>query len=241
MNTIKPLSLQLRDTIAGLVESGEYLPGEMIPSEREMARMYNTNRMTVKKAIAALVEEGVLVSEASRGTFVRKSDTRLSMGETSTQKKAISELVRLTGQIPKNKVILSESIGISEPIGCHLHLEEGEKALALHRIRYSGQTPVALEYAYLPLKFFPDITSVDFTDISLYGYMKSLGHQPDQMDRRLIMMPASAREAKHLEIPEGELLYFFEFTGRDSYGNYVEYTKSFMRSDQIRFSVQWDS
>ena len=203
MNTVNPLYMQICDKITSMIESGEYLPGEMIPSEREMARLYNTNRMTVKKAIASLVRDGLLISEPSRGTFVRKSDTRLSLGETSTQ-------------------------------------QSGEHVLLLHRIRYSGSIPVALEYTYLPLKYFPDITSMDFTYISLYGYMKSAGHDPESINRRLIMMPANDREAKLLEVSKEEPLYFFEFTGQDSDDHYVEYTRSFMRASQIRFSIQWD-
>lgn len=240
MNTVNPLYMQICDKITSMIESGEYLPGEMIPSEREMARLYNTNRMTVKKAIASLVRNGLLVSEPSRGTFVRKSDTRLSLGETSTQKKAMSELVRLTGQIPKNKVLFCNVIKTTEPVTSHLHLQSGEHVLLLHRIRYSGSIPVALEYTYLPLKYFPDITSMDFTYISLYGYMKSVGHDPELMNRRMIMMPANDREAKLLKVSEEEPLYFFEFTGQDSDDNYVEYTRSFMRASQIRFSIQWD-
>lgn len=54
------------------------------------------------------------------------------------------------------------------------------------------------------------------------------------------MMPANDREAKLLEVSKEEPLYFFEFTGQDSDDHYVEYTRSFMRASQIRFSIQWD-
>lgn len=240
VNLKKPLYLILRDKIAALIDSGEYLPGEMIPSEREMAKEYNTNRMTIKKAISLLVEEGMLVSEPSRGTFVRKSDHRLSLGEITTQKKAMSELVRLTGKTPRNKVILAETITNLKELCEKLHISEDESLFALHRIRYSGDVPVALEYTYLPLCFFSEIASLDFTNISLYGYMQSVGHSPECMERRMILMPASPREAKYLEIPEGTPVYFFEFLGQDSDQNYIEYTQAYMRCDQVRFSVQWD-
>lgn len=238
MNTGKPLYFQIKEKITELIDSNEYLPGEMIPSEREMAKALGINRMTVKKAVSLLVEEGVLSSEAGRGTFVCKLDTRLSMSNVCTDRKAISELVRLTGQVPKNKVIVSEKVQGIASICEKLRLNVEDELYMLHRIRYSDKTPVALEYTHLPMKFFPDIESVDFTDISLYGYMKSVHHHPEYMERRLILMPASAREAKYLEIAEGEPVYFFEFLGKDGDGNPVEYTKSFMRPDQLRFSIQ---
>ena len=50
-----PLYMQLKEIIIKRIEDGEYLPGEKIPSEREMADTYGVNRMTVKNAISSLV------------------------------------------------------------------------------------------------------------------------------------------------------------------------------------------
>ena len=85
------------------------------------------------------------------------------------------------------------------------------------------------------------IVEDDFkTNEAICEYMKSAGHDPESINRRLIMMPANDREAKLLEVSKEEPLYFFEFTGQDSDDHYVEYTRSFMRASQIRFSIQWD-
>ena len=55
-----PLYMQLKEIIIKRIEDGEYLPGEKIPSEREMADTYGVNRMTVKNAISSLVEANIL-------------------------------------------------------------------------------------------------------------------------------------------------------------------------------------
>ena len=55
-----PLYMQLKEIIMKRIEDGEYLPGEKIPSEREMADTYGVNRMTVKNAINSLVEANII-------------------------------------------------------------------------------------------------------------------------------------------------------------------------------------
>ena len=58
-----PLYIQLKQLILERIADGEYLPGEKIPSEREMAATYKINRMTVKDAVNSLVEDGILYKE----------------------------------------------------------------------------------------------------------------------------------------------------------------------------------
>lgn len=67
-----PLYIQLQDVLIKRIEEGEFLPGEMIPSERKMAEQYGINRMTVKNAVNSLVERGYLFRVQGRGTFVVK-------------------------------------------------------------------------------------------------------------------------------------------------------------------------
>ena len=70
MNYQIPLYIQLKNLIIQRIKDGEYLPGEKIPSEREMSALYHINRMTVKHAINTLIDEGYLFRVKNNGTFV---------------------------------------------------------------------------------------------------------------------------------------------------------------------------
>ena len=72
MNYQIPLYIQLKNLIIQRIKDGEYLPGEKIPSEREMSSLYHINRMTVKHAVNALIDEGYLFRIKNNGTFVTK-------------------------------------------------------------------------------------------------------------------------------------------------------------------------
>lgn len=65
-----PIYYQLEQGIKEMIEKGQLQPGEMIPSEREWAEMYEISRMTVRQAINNLVNDGYLVRKRGKGTFV---------------------------------------------------------------------------------------------------------------------------------------------------------------------------
>ncbi|HEX9412529.1 MAG TPA: GntR family transcriptional regulator, partial [Ktedonobacterales bacterium] len=67
-----PLYYQLKEIMREHVRSGEWKPGDLIPSERELTQTYDLSRMTARQAITELVNEGVFYREQGRGTFVSR-------------------------------------------------------------------------------------------------------------------------------------------------------------------------
>ena len=74
MEQLNHVAAQVRDIIVSRIESHEYLPGEMIPSERVLAEMYGVSRPTIRTAIDELVNEHYLVRRQGKGTGVREID-----------------------------------------------------------------------------------------------------------------------------------------------------------------------
>lgn len=74
MEQLNHVAAQVRDIIVSRIESHEYLPGEMIPSERVLAEMYGVSRPTIRTAIDELVNEHYLVRRQGKGTFVKKPE-----------------------------------------------------------------------------------------------------------------------------------------------------------------------
>src|SRR5690606_6399446 len=79
-NSRVPLYYQLKEIIQEMIENEELQPNEPIPTERELCEIHGISRMTVREAIMALVNEGVLYREQGRGTYVAwpKPEVKLS-------------------------------------------------------------------------------------------------------------------------------------------------------------------
>ena len=146
-----PLYIQLKEMILQRIADGEYLPGEKIPSEREMAAIYKINRNTVKNAINALIEEGILYKVKNTGVYVTKSDNQRmyyfknSSNEISST--SLGAILKLSGHTVESDVLEKGIVSGRKYIEYKLDLEPGESAYALHRLRKIEGNILALEFS----------------------------------------------------------------------------------------------
>src|SRR5260221_7062345 len=69
-NSPLPRYYQLKEIMRERVRSGEWKPGDLIPSERELGEKYGISRMTARQALTDLGNEGLFYCEQGKGTFV---------------------------------------------------------------------------------------------------------------------------------------------------------------------------
>ncbi|MCY1152971.1 MAG: GntR family transcriptional regulator [Sphaerochaetaceae bacterium] len=241
MNYQKPLYIQLRELIIERINAGEYLPGEKLPSEREMSKIYKINRMTVKKAIETIVEEGILYKIKNKGTFVSKQENNkiLYLNDHSKGKSiGLGAFINSTGRKLTNTVLEKGVIENSHYLEKRLNLNKNEEIYILNRLRSIEGESVALEYCSVPKKYFPDIDSHDFEKASLYDYMKSKNHFPVSFTQSMIIQKTNHPIDKIMSINDESFVYVLEYIGKDKEGNIVEFTKSYLRSDKAIYGFE---
>ena len=230
----QPMYMQIQQDLLKKINDGTFLPGEMIPSERQLAAQYQVSRLTVQNAVNALVEAGKLVRSKGKGTFVIKRNSgKFSWNSPNTM--GLSAIFKERGIRKKDKVLISDEIPASPYLADKLSVPLHTPLFILTRIRCADDDSFAVEYSYLPLHYFPDIAEYDYAHVSLYAYMRSREHLPVSFRQKLIIIAADEKLAKQLSIPLGDPLYYFEFTGIDEAGNLVEYTESYIRCDKTTF------
>lgn len=233
----EPLYVKVQDIIMKKIEDGEYLPGAKLPSERVLAEMYGINRMTIKSAVNALVAKGYLYRQQGKGTFVQKKDFhRLNLGLLSESGNlGITAMVKSQGVKISNKILTRGVLSGSRYFSNKLQLDLEAPVYSLHRIRYGNEEPIAVEYTYVPYRFFPGMELVDFKNVSLYDYMDSKGRMPITFEQKFQIIEVSKKEAKYLELEQGQVVYYFEMIGLDASNTIVEYTESYTRTDKAEF------
>lgn len=233
----EPLYIKFQDIIMKKIESGEYLPGEKLPSERVLAEMYNINRMTIKSAVNALMTKGYLYRSQGKGTFIqRKEFNRLNLGLLSESGNlGITAMVKSQGIKISNKILARGIIAQSRYFCSRLDLSPEDLIYSLHRIRYGNEEPIAVEYTYVPQGLLPEIEQIDFKNVSLYDYMESKGKMPITFEQKFQLIEVSKKEAKYLELEQGQVVYYFEMVGKDETNTVVEYTESYTRTDKAEF------
>ena len=125
-----PLYLQLTAQLIHMIEEGELKPGDKIASERELSEILKVSRITSRLAIQELFKSGLIYREQGRGTFIAESKMRNVQGFTSFTENMIKR-----GMKPGSQIFLQEVIPAEDTLARILHINPGDPALHLVRLR----------------------------------------------------------------------------------------------------------
>jgi GntR family transcriptional regulator len=228
-----PLYHKLKKLVTEAIVEGRLMNDEAIPAERDLARRLGISRVTVRKAFAGLVAEGLLVQRQGSGTFVAPRPQRIE--QPLSRLTSFTEDMRLRG-IATDADWLDRSTGLPTPEeSLALALSPGEKITRLHRLRRADGKPLALERAAIPHRFLPD---PDFPGTSLYAALRARGLPPARALQRLHAVALTAQESDLLGLPAGSPALFIERVSYLADGRIVEFTRSHYRGDSYDFVAE---
>ncbi|MFV2065268.1 MAG: GntR family transcriptional regulator, partial [Chloroflexota bacterium] len=172
-----PLYQQLQTLLRDGIERGEYLPGDAVPSESELIERHSMSRITVRRAIAELEREGLVVTRQGMGTFV--ADPALAGAQCLLS--FTSETIR-RGHRPGAELI-SLRIGHGPARAARsLGLRESADLIHIKRLRTVDGEPAFVSEAFVPADNFPDIAPDDLArsgpDQSLYRLIERHHRMP---------------------------------------------------------------
>lgn len=159
----QPIFRQIIERINTGIESGEFARGDAIPSEPELCRQFSTTRMTVRRAIDALVNEGKLFRVQGKGTFVSHFEL-----DKTYQKQGFTSNMLSLGVHPSSTVILAGACEADQEVRNSLDMTQDEPIFCLQRIRMADESPIAIERVWISLTRFPRLPEFDFSQLSLY-------------------------------------------------------------------------
>jgi GntR family transcriptional regulator len=225
-----PLYVRLQTLIADAIRQGQFGPGDTLPTERDIAIALGISRVTVRKAMGALVESGVLVQRRGSGTFVAQRPRRVE--QPLSVLSSFSDDMRARGLRPSVRW-LSRAVSLPTPEEAFaLGIKGGERVTRLHRLRLADGEPMALETAVLPESALPDPDSVEQ---SLYAVLERSGLRPVRALQRLSATNLSARDASHMGVPVGTAALRIERVAYLADDRVIEFTRSYYRGDAYDF------
>ena len=214
--------------------SEKYKPNEQLPFEKELCEKYNVSKMTVKKALDLLVNDGLIIKRRGSGTFVK--DITEKEIQRIIEKKQFSGLTTTSiGHKVTSKVLEFKIINATKEIADILKIEEDEFIYFVHRVRYVDDKAVVIEKTYIPLNLIPGMKLADVKK-SIYGYIKDkLGLNIQSAHSTVRAKKSDELDRKYLNLEKDEPILEVERVAYLDNGKVFEYSFSRHRYDKFEF------
>jgi len=235
LKTGRPRHEQLSDWLRERLTSGDYAPHDQLPSESELGELSGVSRITVRRALATLDNEGLIYRRQGLGSFA--APPKLPQG-----------LVRLTdfaqdmeraGLSSSSRVLLREPEPATPAAADALDLDEGATVIRLDRLRIGDGEPIALDRTWLPPFYAQFIEGHDLTKETIYRVLERDYDIPVVRARyRIEATVAGQDEAGPLRIPTGAPLLLVERVSYTAADKAIYYQRRYYRADRVAFDLE---
>lgn len=180
---------QIRQDIIKKIETMEYRPNQVIPSENELCQTYEVSRITVRKAIDELVHQGLLYRIKGKGSFVRDYAP-----EGLSRIYSFTEAIIHQGKTPSKRLLSLTVEEAGADVRHGMGLEEKEEVYVIRSLYFADGRPYCINTSTLPRKLFPKLELFDFNNNSLYEVLKSFYQLSFTKARQVLNATVGSRE-----------------------------------------------
>jgi DNA-binding GntR family transcriptional regulator len=226
-----PLYHQLAEQLTAAISGGTLLPGDPFENELAMADRLGLSRPTVRRAIAELVNKGLLVRRRGIGTTVANQMVHRRAELTSLYDDLMRE-----GRKPRTDVLSLVCDAKDDRAAEALGLPPGTPLVAIVRLRYAGDMPLAIMRNWLPPTL-EDLTVAQLEEDGLYAVLRARGIRPTVARQRIGARNATAEERRTLRMSKAEPLVTMTRSAYDADGSPVEFGDHCYRADQYSVEV----
>jgi GntR family transcriptional regulator len=228
-----PIYLQLRELIRNKIEDGEYMPGTAIPSENKLAETFGINRITIRNAVDALVNEGLLRRVQGKGVFVIGKKNELSIEEHAG---FVGSSVKSDTRISIKELQKSEREAGNRYANL-FGLELEDEIYYIRQMHSLNNVETSIEEFFIPKKILPSLDTINSSVFTFRDILSFYGIKLAKMTQSLKIIPGSAKVRKMLNIPDGVAVLLLECDFYNENNEVIAHSISNIRSDMQSFTV----
>lgn len=197
----EPLWIQAVNLIKDEVASGALSGGSRLPPERELCQQLRISRVTLRKALNQLVEDGVLSPSHGRGWYVSGAAPRRDWPDSL---ESFTETARRMGLTASSTVLRAETSAASMDEAEELSIAPGTPLFHLERVRELDGVPIALDLTRIPAHLAPELAAADFRHESLFSRLAEAGVEMARAESTIEAREAEGESARLLGLEAGK-------------------------------------
>ncbi len=229
-----PLYHQLSQSLLAQITNGHYEPGDTLPPERELTQDFDVSRITVRRAIDELENEGYVRRVQGRGTFV--APPRIQRGILKLT--SFSEDIAALGMKPGSELLTLRQEPAQTRVARELGLNEGATVWFVERLRFADSDVIGLNLSYLAL---PESITLRRSDLeeepSLWKVLAEKGIVLMESDKVIGAIAAEDWHAELLDVRERTPLLQVEGVAYSGAGQPVEFHQIITRADRYKYHL----
>jgi len=231
-NTIVPLYEQLMEKIKSAINTGNYKPGDKLPSEIDMARQNNVSVITARKAVNELAAVGYVEKKQGKGTFVATP----KYGRDYTHIMGFSEACNLMGLKAGSKLLDHKIVVPNSAVLTALGLPPGSQTVFISRLRFVNDEPMAIEDNYFSLDF--AFLLNEALEDSLFDVLREKADINIEKSNKLIeICRATSKEAQLLNLRKNNPLLLVRSTAFAHNGKPVYVCTQIINGERFKLHV----
>ncbi|WER46311.1 GntR family transcriptional regulator [Cupriavidus sp. WKF15] len=218
-----PIYLQVARRLGTAIHDGQWRVGDALPSERTLVESLGISRVTARRALQVLAEEGAITRSRGAGTFIAPRPE-----PKAARLDNFSELARRRGMTPASELVAFERRKATAQEAGVLALQAGEEIVRLTRLRKADGQTFWMDVTTLALAVLPDASAIGE---SLYAYLERIGRPVLRITEKLRAVVADEALSAHLAIAPGEPLLHIRRIGYSHGDQPVELTDAYCLND----------
>jgi DNA-binding GntR family transcriptional regulator len=222
-----PLYLKFVETVKNAVRSGQLPQGNILPGERDLSQLTGVSRITVRKAMQALEDEGVVTRSRGYGTQIN-----VTLEYSLKEARGFSQQVVLRGKKPDTLWVNKRVVKCPADVAEQLAVPAESDVFLLKRIRYVDEDAVSIEESYVPAGLIAD---PDEIGVSLYDYFRSQNIIPQRTRSRVSARMPDSEFQTHIRLETPVPVLVIKQVAFDPQNRPIEYSISHCRSDLYVF------
>jgi GntR family transcriptional regulator len=236
-----PLYVQMEQILKSKIITGELLPGEQIPTEKELAETYRVSSITARQAVLNLVQEGLLLRKQGKGTYVQDGTTNVKNIMTLGVRGDISDVVPEGLSSQKVSVLDIGRASSPKKVASTLKLSEGEEVFRIRRTRSDNGVTLSYIKNYLPVDIGGRIDKEDLLSHPMLHVLRNkLGLPVKKGVQYITAVTADYEIASALSVSISSPILYLETIIFLEGEKPVDFVQTFYRSDQFKYTLKID-